>query len=85
MSNEKVWFDMHGLTENEDGVRGIHLVGIGEWKPTRYVLRWLRDRSMRWGLNMAYRSRRCPTYGVYMLQQRSLDLHPMGDEGGGAA
>ena len=85
MSNEKVWFDMHGLTENEDGVRGIELVGIGEWKPTRFVLRWLRDRSIRWGLNMAYRSRRCPPYGVYMLQERNLDVHPMDDEGGGVA
>lgn len=82
MSNDKVWFDMHGLTENEDGVRGIELVGVGHWLPTRQVLKWLRARSEKWGLNMAYRSRRCPTYGVYMLQERSLDLHPMGDEGG---
>jgi len=67
MTNEKVWFDMHGLTENEDGVRGIHLVGIGEWKPTRYVLNWLRENYP----ESLFRSRRCPTYGVYMLQRRS--------------
>ena len=66
MTNEKVWFDMHGLHKNEDGVRGIHLVGIGEWKPTRYVLKWLRERNP-W---MQYRSRYYPDYGVYMLQER---------------
>ena len=66
MTNEKVWFDMHGLCENEDGVRGIHLVGIGEWKPTRYVLKWLRERNP----DMLYRSRYYPNWNVYMLQER---------------
>jgi alpha/beta superfamily hydrolase len=66
MTNEQVWFDMHGLQKNEDGVRGIHLVGIGEWKPTRYVLKWLRERNP----DMLYRSRYYPNYGVYMLQER---------------
>ena len=66
MDNEKVWFDMHGLVENKAGVRGIHLVGIGEWRPTREVLKWLRERNP----DMLYRSKRCATYGVYMLQHR---------------
>ena len=76
-SNEKVWHLMHCFSPNEDGVEGIHLTGIGHWTNVRDTLKWLRAMAVKYGLNMAYRSRRCRTHGVLCLEERDLDLDPM--------
>ncbi len=77
MSNEKVWHLMHCFSPNEDGVEGINLTPIGHWTNVRDTLKWLRARAVKYGLNEAYRSRRCRRYGVMCLEYRDLDRDPM--------